>query len=131
LANRVVAITGASAGIGRATAIRLAKDGASLVICARRREPLDDTAAAIVKAGGQALAVVADVTKSPIHASVVFPISTETEFFSVMTRESGFATRAAGPRQDASEVADAIVLFNTIAPGLCDRFVRKWGRKPA
>jgi len=59
---RVVAITGASAGIGRATALRLARDGAAVAICARRADPLDQTAKAIAAAGGQALPVVADVT---------------------------------------------------------------------
>lgn len=59
---RVIAITGASAGIGQATALRLARTGASIALCARRRERLDEVAAEIVKTGGQALAVVADVT---------------------------------------------------------------------
>ena len=59
---RVIAITGASAGIGRATALRLARDGASVAICARRRDRLDEVASAIEKAGGKALTVVADVT---------------------------------------------------------------------
>ena len=61
---RVIAITGASAGIGRATALRLARDGAAVAICARRRDQLDAVAAAITAAGGQALAVVADVTRA-------------------------------------------------------------------
>ena len=60
--SRVIAITGASAGIGRATAIHLARGGASIAICARRRDRLDEVAADIVNAGGQALAVAADVT---------------------------------------------------------------------
>ena len=92
----------------------------------------------------------AEVHGSDIHVTVVFPISTETEFFDVMTKASGHATRAMGPRQGASEVADAIaraidrpvaevypyrkarglVLLNAIAPGFCDRLVKKWGRKP-
>src|SRR5216110_1954190 len=61
--NRVVAITGASAGIGRATALRLARDGASVAICARRRERLDAVGAEIEKAGGRAFPFVADVTQ--------------------------------------------------------------------
>jgi len=58
---RVIAITGASAGIGRATALRLARDGAALVICARRGRALDAVADEIRAAGGQALPIVADV----------------------------------------------------------------------
>ena len=56
-------ITGASAGIGRATAVRLARDGAALVICARRRAPLEAAADEIRGAGGEVLAVTADVTR--------------------------------------------------------------------
>ena len=257
--NKVIAITGASAGIGRATALRLARDGAKLIICARRGDRLDAAATEIVAAGGEALPIVADVTEpgdmqmlvdrgverfgrldvmmcnagfgvygivdhitpdqmrklvdvnyhgtfnaahaalpvfrrqdrghlivvssivgkrgvpymgayaatkfaqvgraeslraevagSDIHVSVVFPISTDTEFFEVMSAESGAITRAQGPRQSAADVANAIaraierpipevypyqparglVLINAVAPGFCDRLVRRWGRKP-
>jgi len=61
---RVIAITGASAGIGKATAIRLAREGAAVAICARRADRLDAVAAEIVAAGGQALAMEADVTSA-------------------------------------------------------------------
>ena len=61
---RVIAITGASAGIGRATALRLAREGAAVAICARRADRLDAVAADIVAAGGQALPIVADVTRA-------------------------------------------------------------------
>src|SRR5207248_390538 len=59
---RVVAITGASAGIGRATAVRLARDGAVVAMCARRREMLEAAARDVDAAGGEALPIVADVT---------------------------------------------------------------------
>ncbi len=61
--RRVIAITGASAGIGRATAIRFARDGASIAICARRRDRLDRVAQEIIDAGGTALPLVADVAQ--------------------------------------------------------------------
>lgn len=257
--QRVIAITGASAGIGRALALRLARDGAAVAICARRKDRLDMVADEIARAGGRPLPVVADVTREEdmrafvdrtvslfgqldamvcnagygvygaidtietermralmdvnyfgtyhatraalptlrqqkrghiivissivgqrgipfmgaysatkfaqvglaeclraellgtgIHVSLVYPISTETEFFQVMTRESGFATRAAGPRQSADAVADSIAaaldrpvpeiyprkiakgltFLNAVAPGLTDRIVQRWGRKP-
>lgn len=88
---------------------------------------------------------------SGIHVSVVYPVSTETEFFEVMSRETGTAvTRAAGPRQSVEQVADAIakairrpvpevypyaksralVILNALAPGFTDGLVKRFGRKP-
>ena len=63
LANRVVAITGASSGIGRATAEALAREGAAVVVSARRQDRLEDVVRRITDAGGRALAVNADVTR--------------------------------------------------------------------
>lgn len=60
LSGRIAIITGASAGIGRATAIRLAHDGAVVVINARRRERLEEVARAIESEGGGACAVPGD-----------------------------------------------------------------------
>jgi short-subunit dehydrogenase len=257
--NRVVAITGASAGIGRVTALRLARDGWALAVNARRGDRLEQLAVEIVAAGGQALPVVGDVTKesdmqmlveraiarfghldvmlcnagfgmsgtvdtiaadamrrlidvnylgtyyaaraampsfrrqgrghliivssivgkrgvpfmgpyaatkfaqvglaeclrsefagSDIHVSVVFPISTATDFHQTMARESGSDARTFGPRQSAAQVADAIaraiarpvpevypywpsrglVWLNAVAPGFTDRVVKRFGRQP-
>ncbi len=62
LSPRVIAITGASSGIGRAAALALAADGAAIVASARRADMLDSLVAAISAAGGRALAVPGDVT---------------------------------------------------------------------
>jgi short-subunit dehydrogenase len=258
---RVIAITGASAGIGRATALRMAREGYAIAACARRADRLDSLAGEIGAAGGQALAIVADVTSeremanfvertierfgrldvmmcnagfgiygaiddisadqmrklmdinyfgtfyaaraglavfrrqgrghivivssiagkrgvpymgaysatkfaqigmaeclraelagSGIHVTVVCPVSTASEFKDVMIRETGSdVSRSLGPVQSADDVAEAVaraiahpvaevhpyvparglVLLNALAPGFTDRFVQRFGRKPA
>lgn len=60
--GKVAFVTGGGSGIGAATAQRLAQEGATVVVCGRRREPLDEVVAGIIAAGGKAEAVVADVS---------------------------------------------------------------------
>jgi Short-chain dehydrogenases of various substrate specificities len=62
--NRVIVITGASSGIGAATARHLAAQGAKVVLFARREAQLQELAADIREQGGQSLVVVGDVTQS-------------------------------------------------------------------
>ncbi|MHC5596248.1 MAG: SDR family oxidoreductase [Nostoc sp.] len=59
--NKVVIITGASSGLGEATAKRLAASGAKLMLAARREDRLKDLVAAIAKSGGTATYRVTDV----------------------------------------------------------------------
>lgn len=62
IAGAVVVITGASSGIGRATALAFARESARLVLAARRTEVLDELARSCELAGGRAIAVTTDVT---------------------------------------------------------------------
>ncbi|HEX7302296.1 SDR family oxidoreductase [Lentzea sp.] len=69
--GKVVAITGASSGIGEATALLLARQGARLVLGARREERLADLVARIEDAGGTAVHTRTDVTRrEDLHALV-------------------------------------------------------------
>ena len=62
LQDKVAFITGAGTGIGAATAIRFAQEGAKVVICGRRAEPLNEVVQQITRAGGTAEAVQLDVS---------------------------------------------------------------------
>ncbi len=86
---------------------------------------------------------------TPIHVSVVFPISTETEFRDAMERDYGHSVAGVGPKQSVEDVARAIVgcvwkprpevyphaasralaILNAVAPAFTDRLVGKYGRR--
>jgi NADP-dependent 3-hydroxy acid dehydrogenase YdfG len=69
--DKVVIITGASSGIGEATAKLLASKGAKVVLGARRKEKLKQIADAIEEAGGQAVFRELDVTKASDNEAIV------------------------------------------------------------
>ncbi len=258
--RRVAVITGASSGIGLATARQLARDGVAVVLGARRADRLEEAVRGIREAGGRAEPVVMDVTSeadvlrlvgrareafggldimvcnagfgyygtvedtpgatmermmdvnfmgtfygaraaipifraqghghlvivssivgqrgiaqmsgysatkaaqvgfaeslrtefagTPIHVSVVFPVSTETEFRHAMERDYGHSVGGLGPKQSVEDVARAIVacvrkprpevyphaasralaILNAVAPAFTDRLVGKYGRRRA
>jgi 3-oxoacyl-[acyl-carrier protein] reductase len=64
LKGKVAVVTGGTEGIGRATALRLAQEGARVAVCGRRQEMLDQTAAELKGHGADALAVAADMSKA-------------------------------------------------------------------
>jgi NAD(P)-dependent dehydrogenase (short-subunit alcohol dehydrogenase family) len=71
LNGKVAIVTGASSGIGRATAMLFAREGGRVVLTARRQEPLDAVAREIADAGGEAIAVAGNVADGSHHATVV------------------------------------------------------------
>jgi NADP-dependent 3-hydroxy acid dehydrogenase YdfG len=71
LSSTVALVTGASSGIGQATARQLAADGATVVLVARRQDRIDLLAEQIAEQGGQAVALAADLTDADAAAGVV------------------------------------------------------------
>ena len=69
--GKVAIITGASGGIGTATARKLAQEGLNVVLVARRKDRLEDLAAQIREAGGEALVIAADLTDEQDRLRVV------------------------------------------------------------
>ncbi len=91
----------------------------------------------------------AEFTGTPFHASVVYPVSTRTEFHDAIARDFGHAISGIGPKQSADRVAHAIVscmvspqaevypfkkawllaVLSVIAPAQADRFMKRFGRR--
>ncbi|HXG55544.1 MAG TPA: SDR family NAD(P)-dependent oxidoreductase [Vicinamibacterales bacterium] len=91
----------------------------------------------------------AEFAGSDIHVSLIYPVSTETEFHHAMERDFGHSVAGLGPKQSMDDVARAVVgclrrprpevyphpiskalaVLNVLAPGVADRVVRKFGRR--
>jgi NAD(P)-dependent dehydrogenase (short-subunit alcohol dehydrogenase family) len=69
--NKVVLVTGGGSGIGRATALAFAAEGATVAVAGRSAEPLAETVKLIETAGGVASAVTADITREGDVAAMV------------------------------------------------------------
>jgi NAD(P)-dependent dehydrogenase (short-subunit alcohol dehydrogenase family) len=110
MTGKVALVTGAGSGIGRATALRLAAEGARVACVDLVLDRARDTARTIEKAGGHAIALVADVSDDVACASTV--VATLTSFERLTTLVNSAGVRAdrhdhAPPPQEWQRVVDA------------------------
>jgi NAD(P)-dependent dehydrogenase (short-subunit alcohol dehydrogenase family) len=111
LEEAVVVITGASSGIGRAAALRIAQRGASLGLCARSEEPLAEVARECEAAGAAVLHQAVDVADE--EALDAFAAAVESRFGRIDVWVNNAATMAYGPFEEIpSEVFRRVVETN-------------------
>src|SRR5688500_10192760 len=103
LEGKVAIVTGASSGIGRATAHLFAAHGAALVLNARRSARLDEVAAEIRKQGGRVHVVVGDVRHAQTHATMVEVALHEFGGLDIAVNNAG----TAGALKPLAEVSEA------------------------
>ncbi len=99
LDGTVALVTGASSGIGEATAVALAAAGATVAVAARRRDRLDDLADRIASGGGQALVVELDVTDAEAAKAAVEHVASELGRIDTLVNNAG--VMLLGPAADA------------------------------
>jgi short-subunit dehydrogenase len=129
LLDEVAIVTGASAGIGAATARELARRGATVVLAARRADALEAQADAVRGAGGKALAIPTDVA-DPVQSSLLVDRTLATfGRVDVLVNNAGlgwFRPLASSPPDDAIELLEVnllgpMLLTRAVLPGMLER----------
>jgi clavulanate-9-aldehyde reducatase len=99
LSSQVVAVTGASSGIGEATALACARAGAAVALAARRADRIESLADRIVKEGGRAIAIPTDVSDEGQARAFIERAHGEFSRLDVLVNNAG--VMLLGPIEDA------------------------------
>lgn len=130
--QKVVLLTGASSGIGRALAVELGKRGARIGLTARRADELLKAEEEIERAGGHALALAADVRNPEDMNRVAERVREKWGRIDVLIANAGMSTTTAGTHLNAAEASDVISVnvlgvVNCVAAVLPNMLAQKSG----
>jgi 3-oxoacyl-[acyl-carrier protein] reductase len=133
LSGRVAFVTGASQGIGRACAARLAKEGASVALAARSQEKLNELAGEITAGGGQAAAFALDVTDEEQVRSAIKAAIAQFGKIDILVNNAGITRDQLIMRMKRADW-EAVLQTNLTSAYLCTQQVtssmlkQRWGR---
>jgi NAD(P)-dependent dehydrogenase (short-subunit alcohol dehydrogenase family) len=120
--GKVCLVTGGGSGIGRATALRMAAEGADAIIVAGRREAeIEAAAAACRELGTDAIAVQTDITREDDVERLVRTAVERSGRLDVAFNNAGFQERRAPLEQQGMEIYDSVFDTNVRALFLCLR----------
>jgi 3-oxoacyl-[acyl-carrier protein] reductase len=131
--GRVALITGASQGIGRTCALRLAKEGATVAVAARNQEKLNESVSEIKAAGGEAAAFSLDVGEEEQVKSSVKAILAQFGKIDILVNNAGITRDQLVMRMKRADW-DAVLQTNLTSAYLCIQAVipsmlkQRWGR---
>jgi 3-oxoacyl-[acyl-carrier protein] reductase len=124
LDGKVALVTGASSGIGRATAVALAGRGASVVVNFHRNESgAEETRAAIANAGGRAAVVQADVTRAADVRALVGRVAEEFGPVDILVNNAGSLVERLKILELTEERWDEVIDLNLKSAFLCSQAV--------
>jgi NAD(P)-dependent dehydrogenase (short-subunit alcohol dehydrogenase family) len=122
--GRVVLVTGASSGIGRATAVAFGREGARVVVTGRRHRETEDTAGLVRAAGGESAAVEGDVSRAAdVQRMVAAAVSTFGRLDCAVNNAGIEGGKAFVPTADYDEeIWDEVVAINLTGVFLCMKY---------
>lgn len=100
--NKVAVVTGASSGIGKATALELAKRGCNLVLAARKVDALKEVEASCTQLGAKAISVKTDVSQELDCRNLILSVEKDFGRLDILVNNAGISMRAAFADTDVS-----------------------------